>query len=158
MKRITLLALAALVMSLIWLPNRAMGATCDQGGVVRAPLTSLNGSGIHGAAVVCVGKHGVNGDVVADNLMAGNVYTIWFFFTEAGNTSSPGRFDSAVPQTSTGLFSGHVGGLHAASGATIKLLMFGHGPAGGLDDVSLANNLLTPMGGSAVAVANITVP
>ncbi len=66
------------------------------------------------------------------------------------------------------LFRGHVGGLQASSGATIRLLIFHHPdltalPASGCapmaaTNVARANNLLTPQCGSAVGKAEFTIP
>ena len=121
--------------------------------VLKVPFTAIGASGINGIATLCIGDEGVRGSIRTEGLKPGNAYTVWFFY----NTVTPGRFDSNVPDEERAKFSGHVGGLTAASGAKITLLMFDHGKAS-TDSNILALNLLTPAGGAPAAQAIFTVP
>ena len=143
--------------SLFTYPCRAIADDCEDGTTVQPMVNAQNGSGITGTATVCITAHAVRGQLKANNLKAGNDYTLWLFFAEGGVTSSPGRFDSTVARGSSATFSGHVGGLRAPSGSTIILEMFDHGPASA-NDVDLANNLLTPAGGTPAAQAVVNIP
>jgi hypothetical protein len=123
------------------------------GSVLRVPFAAIGNSGIGGEASLCIGREGVRGVVKASDLKAGNAYTVWLFY----NANPPGRFDSTVADSDHAAFSGRVGGLIAASGSKITLLMFNHGPASSNPDTR-AVNLLTPIGGSAAAQAVFTIP
>jgi hypothetical protein len=158
MKNVSRLTIASLVLGLSFMyPSLAIADDCEDGTTVHAVLKAQNGSGISGTATVCVTAHAVRGQIYAKNLKPGNAYTLWFFFAENGVSSNPGRFDSTVARQNTATFSGHVGGLRAPSGSTITLEMFDHGQASS-DDVTLANNLLTPAGGGPAAQAIINMP
>lgn len=123
------------------------------GAVLRVSFTAAGNSGISGEAALCIGEEGIRGVVKAEGLQPGNAYTMWLFY----NTNPPGRFDSTVPDSHTATFSGRVGGLIAAQGAKISLVMFNHGPASANPDVR-ATNLLTPLGGTMAASAVFTIP
>jgi hypothetical protein len=123
------------------------------GAVLRVAFTPADNSGISGEAALCIGSEGIRGVVKAKGLQPGNAYTMWLFY----NSDPPGRFDSTVPDSDTATFSGHVGGLIAAQGAKISLVMFNHGPASANPDVR-ATNLLTPIGGVLAASAVFTIP
>ena len=123
------------------------------GSVLRVPFASISNSGISGEASLCIGSEGVRGVVKVHSLKAGNAYTVWLFY----NANPPGRFDSTVPDSDRATFSGRVGGLIAASGSKITLLMFDHGPASNNPDTR-AVNLLTPIGGVAAGQAVFTIP
>jgi len=124
---------------------------------LRAAVTEANGSGISGIATVSIGEDGLRGRLKAENLQIGHAYTVWIFYFEGSAQGGPGRFDSTVAEDNDFTFRGRVGGLRAASGATIKLVIFDH-PNLGANNATRANNLLTPMGGSMAAQAVFTIP
>jgi hypothetical protein len=124
---------------------------------LKADIAAAPGSGITGTAVVDIGEDGLHGKVKADNLTPGHGYTVWFFYLEGGATAGPGRFDSTVAEDDDFTFRGRVGGLRVASGGTIRLVIFDH-PSLGATDVTRANNLLTPVGGSMAGQAVFTIP
>ena len=158
MRNVMRLTVVSFVLGLLFTyPCRAIADDCEDGTTVQTMVNAQNGSGITGTATVCITAHAVRGQLKANNLKAGNDYTLWLFFAEGGVTSSPGRFDSTVARGSSATFSGHVGGLRAPSGSTIILEMFDHGPASA-NDVDLANNLLTPAGGTPAAQAVVNIP
>lgn len=134
----------------------ALSAEACNGKALRAPITSIN-SAVTGTATICIGEDGVRGKLAADNLTAGHGYTSWFFYSHGQVSSDPGRFDSVVPEEDDATMRGHVGGLVVESGAMIRLFIFDH-PSFGSSDVTRAENLLTPNGGSPVAKAVFIIP
>jgi len=124
---------------------------------LTADVTAANGSGISGTATLHIGEDGLRGKLRADNLKAGHAYTVWFFYFQGTAQGGPGRFDSTVAEDDDFTFRGHIGGLRVSSGDTIKLVMFDH-PSLGPNNATLANNLLTPAGGSMAAQAVFTIP
>ena len=124
---------------------------------LKVDVTSLGGSAVTGTATVCIGDDGLRGTLFAENLTVGHGYTVWFFYTESGNTGGPGRFDSLVAEDNDEVFRGHVGGLKVSSGAIITLKLFDH-PSLGPNNVTRAQNLLTPMGATGKAQAVFVIP
>jgi hypothetical protein len=137
---------------------------------LQASVNPLGGSGIQGAAQICVEGNNTSVNMMTEGLLAGNAYTIWFVYFDnpslcgsyAGGTpgvctgtdavfpaNSPvgvfGRMDGTIAEAS-GLarFTGHFRGLQFSHGSIIWLLMFGHGPASTTDNRFLARQLLTP--------------
>jgi hypothetical protein len=132
-------------------------ASQNSGIALQADVAELNNSGVTGRARVEISNEGLRGVLKARNLVPGHGYTVWFFYLEGTNQGGPGRFDSDVAETGEVTFHGHVGGLQASGGATIRLVIFDH-PNLGTDNVTRANNLLTPAGGSAVGRAEFSIP
>jgi len=124
---------------------------------LTADVTAANGSGISGTATIHIGEDGLRGKLRADNLKVGHAYTVWFFLFQGSAQGGPGRFDSTVAEDDDFTFRGHVGGLRASSGDTIKLVIFDH-PSLGASNATRANNLLTPAGGSLAGQALFTIP
>ncbi len=124
---------------------------------LKVDVTSLGGSGVTGTATVCIGDDGLRGSLFAENLTVGHGYTVWFFYGEGTNFAPPGRFDSTVAADNDEIFRGHVGGLKVTGGATIKLKLFDH-PSLGANNVTRAQNLLTPMGATPAAQAVFDIP
>lgn len=124
---------------------------------LQVDLTTVGGSGVTGTATICVGEDGLRGKLNAQNLTVGHGYTVWLFYIEGTDVGGPGRFDSLVAEASDETFHGHVGGLQVSSGATVRLVLLNH-PDLGSDNVTRANNLLTPTGGTAVAKAVFSIP
>ncbi len=129
----------------------------SEGLQLKATVVSDGASGISGTAVVNIGEDGLRGRLKAENLKVGHAYTVWLFYVEGANVGGPGRFDSTVAEDDDFTFRGRVGGLHVSSGATVKLVIFDH-PSLGATNVTRANNLLTPAGGSMAAHAFFTIP
>jgi len=152
----------ATVLLVLWLsllfPSLAL-ANDDQdcnGTRLEVNVTSVNSS-VSGTAAICIGEDGVRGKLKADGLTVGHGYTVWFFYGEGMNVAPPGRFDSTVAEDDSATFRGHVGGLQVSSGATITLFVFHH-PSLGPNNVTRAQNLLTPSGASPAAKAVFNIP
>jgi len=129
---------------------------CD-GTRLKVHVTSLNGSGVTGRATICIGEDGLRGELQAENLTIGHVYTVWMVYKEGANTAGPGRFDSTVAEEDDEVFRGHVGGLQVSSGAAIMLFIFDHLSVSP-NNVTRAITLLTPAGGTAAAQAVFNIP
>lgn len=159
---LTLVGLSLLVsLGLFCPPTRAWAnPACD-----RQAVLPLNGSGIHGHALLCIHSGDVRGELHAKQLKAGDAYTIWFVYfddpsqcvdggpgvcglTDFGGDKPLavfGRFDSVVaPQNGKAHFSGRVRELHPTPGSQIWLIMLGHGAVDTTDGAHRARQLLTP--------------
>jgi hypothetical protein len=127
-----------------------------------APLVAENDSGITGSALVCIADDGVTAKVRANNLVAGDAYTLWFIYFDVPSTcltpgscndadvftplddpaGSFGRYDSIVAGNAPFLFSGH-SGLQPSSGSVISLEIVAHGTLAD-DGKHRGRQLLTP--------------
>lgn len=144
------------------LPVAADDSVCDEGIALRTTLVTLNNSGVTGSAKMCISASGVHTRITAQNLAAGNPYTVWFVYFDnpqhclspghctPADTTTPlpdpegvlGRYDSTIATGSRGIFSGHVG-MIPSSGSEIHLPIFAHGPLSP-DGHIRARQLLTP--------------
>lgn len=137
---------------------RAQQTDCDDV-IVKTTLTDFGGSGVTGTAILCVGEDGASAQIKAENVNAGHLFTVWFFYMDSqfSATSGPGRFDSAMSEHDKVRFRGRVGGLAASSGATVRLRILDHGTPSS-DNTVRATNVLTPTGGTRIADAVFSIP
>lgn len=151
----------ALSLMVICTSSIATAEECE-GTTLTALLVTLNNSGVTGNARLCISESGVHTRITANNLTAGNPYTVWFVYFDdpakcltPGNCTSAdtvmpaadpegvlGRYDSITAKTSTGTFSGHVG-TQPSSGSVIVMPIFAHGSLSA-DGHIRARQLLTP--------------
>ena len=144
------------------LPVADDNGSCDDGVTLSTSVVSVNNSGVTGSAKMCITASGVHTRITAQNLTAGNPYTVWFVYFDnpqnclnpghctPGDTTTPladpegvlGRYDSIVAAGSRGTFSGHVG-MIPSSGSEIHLPIFAHGSLSS-DGHIRARQLLTP--------------
>lgn len=155
-------------MLVIGLNLNALGDDCTQ--TLQASVQALGGSGIQGAAQICVEGNNTTVNMITQGLVAANAYTIWFVYFDnpslcgsyAGGTqgvctgtdaiyppNSPvgvfGRMDGTIAEASgSARLTGRFQGLQFSHGSIIWLLMFGHGAASTTDNRFLARQLLTP--------------
>jgi hypothetical protein len=155
----TVLALLVLHPSL---PVADDNSGCEDGLALSTSLVTLNNSGVTGIAKMCIRASGVHTRITAQNLTAGNPYTVWFVIFDnpqkclnpghctPADTTTPladpegvlGRYDSIIASGSLGIFSGHVG-LIPSSGSEIHMPIFAHGSLSS-DGHIRARQLLTP--------------
>lgn len=166
LKKVSLLAF----LLALWLMYLPVGAKADDdnddcdGVTMLLPLKTLNASGVTGSATLCIGESGVRAHLAAENLTAGNAYTVWFVYFDdptkcitpgactPTDTVSPlanpegvfGRLASTVPQESEAAISGSVGGMLLSHGSEVHVPIFTHGPANQIDGRLRARQLLTP--------------
>jgi hypothetical protein len=154
------LAAAVTAVALSAAPLAAQGRgdeTC-----LDAPVTQLTSSPIGGTARLCAGGAGVHADVSAEQLAAGEAYTIWFVYFDrpAACAAQPcaggdalgddpvavfSRMDGVVADgAGAARFSGDFRDLRLSPGSLVWLLVFGHGPANIEDNRARARQLLTP--------------
>jgi hypothetical protein len=152
-----ILAGVLFAVSFIGLPLTASAGQDSDDIHLKVRLTQVNNSGITGTAVLNISEDGLIGKVRADHLVPGHAYTVWLFYQEGDDVGGPGRFDSAVAENDDTTFRGRVRGLSVTSGAIVKLVVFDH-PDLGQTNVTRADNLLTPNGGSSVAQAVFQIP
>ena len=145
----------------------ALADDCTQ--TLQASVNALGGSGIHGAAQICI-QQNTTVTMMTQGLVAANAYTIWFVYFDnpslcgfyAGGTpgvctgtdlvypaNNPvgvfGRMDGTIAEASgSARLTGRFRGLQFSHGSIIWLAMFGHGPASTGDNRFLARQLLTP--------------
>jgi hypothetical protein len=153
-------------MLVVGLSLNALAQDCTQ--TLQAVVNPLGGSGIQGAAQICIQGNTTSVTMKTGSLIAGDAYTIWFVYFDnpslcgAGGTPgvctgadaiSPannpvgvfGRMDGAIAEASgSARLTGRFRGLQFSHGSIIWLLMFGHGPASITDNRFLARQLLTP--------------
>ncbi len=162
MKKANRLMLGAAVLSLFLVyPFQSARAEETDGDdvILKTTLTDFGGSGVTGTAILSVGEDGASAQIKAKNVNVGHLFTVWFFYTDSqfSATSGPGRFDSALSEQDKVRFRGHVGGLAASSGATVRLRILDHGTPSS-DNADRATNVLTPTGGTRIADAVFTIP
>jgi hypothetical protein len=156
----TTLALYVLAGASIWAQNHDNRE--DNGACQKASLMPASPATVAGSAELCVRKEGVSVMVRAENLVAGDAYTLWLLylahpedcqvpgcgdidFTNPNPEGVLGRMDSAVAGRNGRLsFSGSVGGMTVLPGSQVIVLLFTHGPARLSDSRYLARQLLTP--------------
>jgi hypothetical protein len=154
------LAAAATAVALSAAPLAAQGQgdeTC-----LDAPVSQLTSSPIGGTARLCADGAGVRAAMSAEQLTAGEAYTIWFVYFDnpAACAAQPcagadalgddpvavfSRMDGVVADgAGAARFAGAFRDLRLSKGSSVWLLMFGHGPANTEDNRSRARQLLTP--------------
>lgn len=162
-------ALATLTLTLVIALNLHSSADdCTQ--TLQAPVNALGGSGIQGAAQICIEGSTTTATMMTQGLVPANAYTIWFVYFD--NPSLCGSYPGGTPGVCTGTdaiypannpvgvfgrmngtiaeasglarLTGRFRGLEFSHGSVIWLLMFGHGPASTTDNRFLARQLLTP--------------
>ena len=168
MKLSRLAALAICTAMLVFGFNlNALADDCTQ--TLQASVNALGGSGIQGAAQICI-RWDTTVTMMTQGLVAANAYTIWFVYFDnpslcgfyAGGTpgvctgtdlvhpaNNPvgvfGRMDGTIAEASgSARLTGRFRGLQFSHGSIIWLAMFGHGSASTDDNRFLARQLLTP--------------
>ena len=145
----------------------ALADDCTQ--TLQASVNALGGSGIQGAAQICIQRN-TTVTMMTQGLVAASAYTIWFVYFDnpslcgsyAGGTpgvctgtdlvypaNNPvgvfGRMDGTIAEASgSARLTGRFRRLQLSHGSIIWLAMFGHGPASTADNRFLARQLLTP--------------
>lgn len=170
MKNIVRCGLALVIFAAVVVVNAsAQDSGCQP---LRTAVTDLNtGSGMSGQAILCYGEDGVQVRLSANNLLAGQAYTVWFVYFDnpancitAPGTASPcgprdltsplppngvpagvfGRMDGAVAdQFGSARFSARLQDFHFSPGSDVHLVIFNHGPVSN-DNYARAHQLLTP--------------
>jgi hypothetical protein len=154
------LAAAAAAVALSAAPLAAEGPVDET--CLDAPVRQLAGSPIGGTARLCASGAGVHADLSAEQLSAGEAYTLWFVYFDrpAACAAQPCAGVDALGDDPVAVFSRMDGGVAAGAGAArfsgdfhdlrlspgsqVWLLMFGHGPANPEDNRARARQLLTP--------------
>ncbi len=127
-------------------------------GCRQVPLTSLAGSGVGGAARLCIGGEGIGAAIDAENLTVGHTYTAWLTYFDhrygadesLRDTPEPtpaglsGRIDGRVAEARTASFSVDLPGLRLGAPSEVTLSLFGRRPVGLDDERSRAGQLLLP--------------
>jgi hypothetical protein len=162
-RKIWLLTATSLFLMIAFSASAALAADekCH-GTKLTSPLLAENESGVTGTATICITDGGVRAQVTANDLTAGNAYTLWFIYFDdpskcivpAGCTDADvftptddpegafGRYDSTVARNTFATFLGH-SGENPSSGAVISLEVVAHG-APAEDGKHRARQLLTP--------------
>jgi hypothetical protein len=141
---------------LLLVPTHLLGQDVDcNGSVQKTHISALNHSGLSGTATLCLGDDGASARLRVEGVTPGHAYTAWFFYYE-GVSFVVARFDSALAGQSKLTLSARVGGLAAAIGSQIQLVVVDHGDVSSLTPFVRAQNVLTPAGKpfSAIAVFN----
>jgi hypothetical protein len=130
-------------------------------GCLEAPIVQVAGSGIRGAARLCVVDEAVRPRIEVKELLIGTVYTAWFLYFDRPTAckTNPctdadllgfdppgvlGRMDGIVADGSRGgYFWGDYRDLGLSAGSQVTLLMLGHGAAR-TDNHLRARQFLTP--------------